>query len=1235
MELPGRHAGALAAELHGRLYLLAPSKDSRQVLEMWDFDGTSWRLLSTPERPSFRENASWVRWGGKLVLFGGKRSPSYPPQPLNETWEWDGTTWTQRTPPTSPPPRYGQVMAEAQGKLVLFGGQADESTFLSDTWEWDGTTWTQRFPLTSPPARSYGSMGTVGTHALLFGGLNAPINGTALGDTWRWDGDEWTPLTLSPSPSARSFQGSTTVNGQAWIVGGRSHSPSGLPLLSDVWRFDGTAWVQLTAAQGPSPRRAPAVAGLGGSLVVLGGAVRGAAPEEPSADIFLFDGTSWLEHPSSGPNFIGEAVNHQGRFTLFTPGHPSSGPPAEVWWSDGASWESMASPSTPVLDGSAIAVDPSTGHVLLFGGIGTSTYLAETWEWNGTSWRKLNPATSPPARIGHAMATFNGTLVLFGGMEANTHYLDDTWVWNGTTWAQLSLTTRPLARRGAGLAQVGNRLILFGGARSSGLPLGDTWAFDGSAWTQLTPVFSPPPMRGVAMTSLSGKALLFGGDPAPSYHSPKQSDQTWEFDGTQWVNVTPASRPSPRFASQLVSLGDRAILYEGAWTFSGSTRPLDDVWTYRVTPAVEDTDAAPPTVVLTGPTPGATLTGTVTLTAVANDNVGVAAMDFLVDETLIGSDDSAPYSVSWSSRSVPNGNHSLTARARDAAGNAGSSAPVTVKTNNSLTPPVVSLTSPSPGVRVNGTVQLSASASASQVSIARVEFYDGDRLLGSDSSAPYGFSWNTELEAPGDHSLTARAHDTSDNVGYSAPVVVNVWRDSSPPAVSITAPGSGATLAGTVVISAAATDETAVSRLEFFLDGQWLGSSTSPPYGFSWNTRTVANGGHTLLARATDSLGNTGTSAEVLVTVDNEGPTVALTSPASGALLSGRVSLQADATDSAGIARVDFLVDGVLIGGDTTAPFGLDWDSGPEVNGTHTLTARAYDTLNNVASSAQVTVLVDNTGPVAELSAPVRNAQVSGTVLIRATVSDPAGVDRVEFYVDGASLHTDTREPYEVSWDSSASGAGPHTLAVKAFDSLGNPGSLASVEVLVDNTAPVTALVSPAPSARLRGTVSVSATASDNQQVSKVEFYAGGNLIGTDTTTPYEVLWDTAAGPGGNVTLTTKAHDAAGNVSVSAARTVTVDNAAPIVAITSPANGTSFSFLTFSTTIQASASDNMGVTQVVFYDGATVIGTDTTAPYSFSWSLSGVPKGTHTLTARAHDAAGNVTTSAPISVRVN
>ena len=162
----------------------------------------------------------------------------------------------------------------------------------------------------------------------------------------------------------------------------------------------------------------------------------------------------------------------------------------------------------------------------------------------------------------------------------------------------------------------------------------------------------------------------------------------------------------------------------------------------------------------------------------------------------------------------------------------------------------------------------------------------------------------------------------------------------------------------------------------------------------------------------------------------------------------------------------------------------------------------------------------------------------------------------------------------------------------------------AGVAVTVDNTAPVTAISAPAQNGSVRGTVPVSATASDSGGVERVEFYAGATLLGTATMAPYVVSWDTTGlATGSTVTLTTRAYDLAGNVTVSAGHTVTVDHTAPTVAITSPANGTSFSFLTFSTTLQASASDNRGVTQVVFYDGATVIGTDTTAPYSVSWSL--------------------------------
>ena len=78
---------------------------------------------------------------------------------------------------------------------------------------------------------------------------------------------------------------------------------------------------------------------------------------------------------------------------------------------------------------------------------------------------------------------------------------------------------------------------------------------------------------------------------------------------------------------------------------------------------------------LTGPANGATVSGTVTLSATASDNVGVAGVQFLVDGTALGAEDTTPdtnsnlYSVSWDTTTATNGSHTLTARARDAAGN--------------------------------------------------------------------------------------------------------------------------------------------------------------------------------------------------------------------------------------------------------------------------------------------------------------------------------------------------------------------------------------------------------------------------------------------------------------------------------------------------------------------------------------------------------------------------------------
>jgi hypothetical protein len=167
-----------------------------------------------------------------MVLFGGGVGSGGS---LNDTWTWDGTTWTQQSPVTSPPARYGASMAydPATGNTVLFGGVGSGS-FLNDTWTWDGTTWTEQSPVTSPPARDGASMAYDPSTGdmVLFGGNGNPGR---LGDTWTWDGTTWTQQSPVTSPPARvgasmAYDPST---GNMVLFGGAGNSG----FLDDTWTY--------------------------------------------------------------------------------------------------------------------------------------------------------------------------------------------------------------------------------------------------------------------------------------------------------------------------------------------------------------------------------------------------------------------------------------------------------------------------------------------------------------------------------------------------------------------------------------------------------------------------------------------------------------------------------------------------------------------------------------------------------------------------------------------------------------------------------------------------------------------------------------------------------------------------------------------------------------------------------------------------------------------------------------
>jgi len=187
------------------------------------------------------------------------------------------------------------------------------------------------------------------------------------------------------------------------------------------------------------------------------------------------------------------------------------------------------------------------------------------------------------------------------------------------------------------------------------------------------------------------------------------------------------------------------------------------------------------------------------------------------------------------------------------------------------------------------------------------------------------------------------------------------------------------------------------------------------------------------------------------------------------------------------------------------------------------------------------------------------------------------------------------------------------------------------------NQPPTVSLTSPADNATVTkgDIVNISADAADSDgSVIRVEFYAGNTLLVHDVVAPYSFDWTTTVA--GTFVITAKAYDTDEGVTTSQPVTVNVlpspNNAPPTVNITSPANNATIKSSS-GTTIRANAGDSDGtIIKVEFYTGSTLLGTDTSTPYSFFWRPTST--GNQTLTAKAYDNDGAVTTSAPVPVRV-
>ena len=184
----------------------------------------------------------------------------------------------------------------------------------------------------------------------------------------------------------------------------------------------------------------------------------------------------------------------------------------------------------------------------------------------------------------------------------------------------------------------------------------------------------------------------------------------------------------------------------------------------------------PPSVTITSPNGGATVSGTVTIEANAADDHGVTQVQFLADGAGIGTDTNGAdgWSIAWDSTTASDGSHTLTARATDTAGQAGSDA-TTVTVDNVDAPPTAAITSPLDGALVVGTTTIQANATDDR-GVAQVQFRADGAGIGTDTNGADGWSiaWDSTTVADGTHTLGAIATDTGGNTAPSAGVAVTV-----------------------------------------------------------------------------------------------------------------------------------------------------------------------------------------------------------------------------------------------------------------------------------------------------------------------------------------------------------------------------------------------------------------------------------------------------------------------------
>ncbi|MGE3173908.1 MAG: kelch repeat-containing protein [Planctomycetota bacterium] len=567
--LHGRWSTAVAFDVaRGRLVEFHDAFSAYEAHESvtWEWDRARWTrgpdFAAGGPPPRVEHAMCYDPVRGVALLFGGTDELQ---RPRDDTWAWDGATWTELSPPVSPPRmrQHALTFDLARGRAVLFG--------LGQTWEWDGATWLRNAIAGPPVVRQHAMVYDVlRGRTVLFGGASSA--GVLNGQTWTYDGAAWTanPTAVAPSARTQHAMAYDLARGRVVLFGGLDGS--GLP--DATWEWDGVGWAQVAAPTATTPGPAPRVdAGMaydpGTGLTLLTGGVHPTLPfADQHGELWAWDGVSWrvldsAQTPGRAVDFrYSKAAYDSARDRLVMWS-------AEQWEWDGERWyvPDRITAVRPQSDyGLELVYDEARQRVVFCGSQLLSGVPVTLWEWDGSQWTATVPQVAPPPRRDMAVGrdSLRRRLVLFGGSD-NVGEFDDTWEWDGINWREVVPAARPSPRLGARMAfdRARGEMVLHGGERLSQF-VDETWTWDGAVWRARPSTARPPRLLDPELyyDEARRRVVLLG----PS----NGGNEAWDWDGQEWARRAPLGAPT--LPTHLVGAYDSRRGRFVAWTSSDGQR---------------------------------------------------------------------------------------------------------------------------------------------------------------------------------------------------------------------------------------------------------------------------------------------------------------------------------------------------------------------------------------------------------------------------------------------------------------------------------------------------------------------------------------------------------------------------------------------------------------------------------------------------------------------------------------